>query len=86
MCGRYISECLNCKKPDCDNDFVPKPCGYTEAQKRFNKKKSALKKERAAQGVCTECGKHPARAGYKMCRQCQIKYSHYKADELLRKA
>jgi hypothetical protein len=79
-------DCFNCPFPDCINDSVPATRKANPAvTKRRVQKASEIRKSRAQNGFCTNCGKNPPREGFRMCRNCQIKAARYKAKEGLRK-
>lgn len=76
------SDCFTCPYPDCINDYVPPTRKASPEQiKKNTQRMSLLRKERANNGLCTQCGKKPPREGYKMCKECQVKYARYKEKE-----
>lgn len=79
-------DCFSCPYPDCINDYVPPVRKVSpETIQKLSRRMSALRRERASNGLCTECGKRPPREGYKMCHLCQAKARSYKNDENRRK-
>lgn len=86
MCGSSIQECLNCQKPDCDNDHVKKAQQLNQEQIERRKARAKQRGDSRRQaGLCPSCGKRPPREGYKMCRQCQISFATYKNEENYKK-
>lgn len=86
MCGNSIQECLNCKKPECDNDRVKKLQELDKEQVERRKAWTRARRQRWRDAsLCTSCGKRPPRDGYAMCRVCQIKFSKYKNEENYRR-
>lgn len=78
MCKCTINECLNCKKPDCDNDYVKKEYKYRNYLNTWAKDR---RRNREASGLCTYCGKRLPVNGHKMCEICQAKFREYKNQE-----
>lgn len=68
------NDCFNCPYPDCINDYVkktyPRKKQWIAHQTEYVSKRA---KRRAAEGLCTKCGKRPPRPGYRTCGECAMK-------------
>lgn len=68
------NDCFNCPYPDCINDYVkktyPRKKQWIAHQTEYVSKRA---KRRAAEGLCTKCGKRPPRPEYRTCGECAMK-------------
>jgi len=58
---------------DCDNPSGPGWVCCAECQKKRRRKNKDRRTTRKEQGLCTRCGKEPARAGVETCEICAVK-------------
>ena len=67
-CGRTWVEPGHVRCKACESKI--KVYHDRDREKR-NERRAALRQERIAKGLCTECGKRPATEGMRMCPRCR---------------